>query len=86
MGNLFTGSAKKSVILLGWFCSIFRALAVIPGKENGKSKGRWERGMQKREAEKDRRNEKQQKESEPRAWVVKDELLLEHFIFKDPNI
>ena len=43
-----TGSAKKSVMLLGWFCSIFRALAIVPGKEIGKSKGRRERGMNKR--------------------------------------
>ena len=42
--------------------------------------------MNKREAEKDRRKEKQQRESESRTWVVKDEMLLEHFIFKDPNI
>ena len=47
--NVLTGSAKKSVMLLGWCCSIFRALAVIPDKENGKSKGRRERGMNKRE-------------------------------------
>ena len=38
-----------------------RALAVIPGKENGKSQGRRERGMSKKEAEKDRRKEKQQR-------------------------
>ena len=74
------------MMLLGWCYSIFRALAVIPGKENGKSKGRWERGMQKREAEKDRRKEKQQRESESRTWVVKDERLLEHVIFKYTNI
>ena len=42
--------------------------------------------MNKREAEKDRRKEKQQRESDSRTWVVKDEMLLEHFIFKDPNI
>ena len=51
--NLLTGSAKKSAMLLGWCCSIFRALAVIPGKENGKSKGRRERGMKKRERQKE---------------------------------
>ena len=42
--------------------------------------------MSKKEAEKDRRKEKQQRESESRTWVVKDEMLLEQFIFKDPNI
>ena len=42
--------------------------------------------MNKREAEKDRRKEKQQRESESRTWVVKDEMLLEHFILKDPNV
>ena len=36
------------MMLLGWCYSIFRALAVIPGKENGESKGRRERGMNKR--------------------------------------
>ena len=41
--------------------------------------------MSKKEAEKDRRKEKQQRESESRTWVVKHEMLLEHFIFKDPN-
>ena len=44
-----TGSPKKSVMWLGWFYSIFRALVVIPDKENGKSKGRSERGMSKGE-------------------------------------
>ena len=42
--------------------------------------------MNKREAEKDRRKEKQQWESESKTWVVKDEMLLEHFILKDPNV
>ena len=42
--------------------------------------------MNKREAEKDRRKEKQQRESESRTWVVKHEMLLEHFIFKDSNV
>jgi len=42
--------------------------------------------MNKREADKDRREEKQQRERESRTWVVKDEMLLEHFIFKDPNV
>ena len=41
--------------------------------------------MNKRER-RERRKKKQQKESESRTWVVKDEMLLEHFIFKDPNI
>ena len=48
-GQPLTGSPKNSVMYLGWFYSIFRALAVIPDKENGKSKGRRERGMNKRE-------------------------------------
>ena len=43
-----TGSPRKPVMLLGWCCSIFRALAIVPGKEIGKSKGRRERGMNKR--------------------------------------
>ena len=47
--NLLTGSPKKSVMWLGWFYSIFRALVVIPDKENGKSKGRSERQMDIRE-------------------------------------
>ena len=42
--------------------------------------------MNKREAEKDRRKEKQQRDSESRTWVVKHEMLLEHFILKDPNV
>ena len=42
--------------------------------------------MNKREAEKDRRKKKQQRESDSRTWVVKDEMLLEHFILKDPNV
>ena len=42
------GSPRKPVMLLGWCCSIFRALAIVPGKEIGKSKGRRERGMNKR--------------------------------------
>ena len=42
--------------------------------------------MSKKEAEKDRRKEKQQMESESRTWVVKHEMLLENFIFKDPNV
>ena len=41
--------------------------------------------MKKKEG-RERRKEKQQRESEARTWVVKDEMLLEHFIFKDPNI
>ena len=42
--------------------------------------------MNKREGRENRRKEKQQRESESRTWVVKDEMLLEQFIFKDPNI
>ena len=42
--------------------------------------------MNKREAEKDRRKEKQQWESESKTWVVKDEMLLEHFISEERNI
>ena len=42
--------------------------------------------MNKREAEKDSRKEKQQWERESKTWVVKDEMLLEHFILKDPNV
>ena len=42
------GSPRKPVMLLGWCCSIFRALAIVPGKEIGKSKGRRERGMKKK--------------------------------------
>ena len=52
-GQSLTGSPKNSVMYLGWFYSIFRALAVIPDKENGKSKGRRERGMKKRERQKE---------------------------------
>ena len=52
----------------------------------GKKQSRRERGVNKREAEKDRRKEKQQWESESKTWVVKDEMLLEHFILKDPNV
>ena len=48
-GRSLTVSPKNSVMYLGWFYSIFRALAVIPDKENGKSKGRSERGMSKGE-------------------------------------
>ena len=47
-GQSLTGSPENSVMYLGWFYSIFRALAVIPDKENGKSKGR-ERGMKNKE-------------------------------------
>ena len=71
------GSPRKPMMLLGWCYSIFRALAVIPGKENGESKGRRERGMKKKEKEeKDERKERQQRESESRTWVVMDEMLL----------
>jgi len=85
-GQSLTGPPENSVMYLGWFYSIFRALAIIPDKENGKSKGRRERGVNKREGRENRRKEKQQREDESRTWVVKDEMLLEHFIFKDPNI
>ena len=44
------------------------------------------KGREKKKEEKDKRKEKQQRENESRMWVVKDERLLEHFIFKDPNI
>ena len=36
--------------------------------------------------ERERWKEKQQRDSESRLWVLKDEMLLEHFVFKDPNI
>ena len=52
------------------------------GNQKVEGKGAWK----KEKEEKDRRKEKQQRESESRTWVVKDEMLLEHFIFKDPNI
>ena len=55
-------------------------------KKMGKKQSRRERGMNKREAEKDRRKERQQRESDSKTWVVKDEMLLEHFILKDPNV
>ena len=54
--NLLMGSPRKPMMLLGWCYSIFRALAVIPGKENGESKGRRERGMKKRKG-RERRKE-----------------------------
>ena len=85
--SLLTGSPKKSVMLLGWFCSIFRALAVIPGKQKmGNQKVEGKGGCIREKEVNDRRKEKQQRESESRTWVVKDERLLEHFIFKYPNI
>ena len=52
------------------------------GNKKVEGKGGWIREKE----EKDRRKEKQQRESESSTWVVKDEMLLEHFIFKDPNI
>ena len=52
------------------------------GNHKVEGKGGWIREKE----EKDRRKEKQQRESELRTWVVKDAMLLEHFIFKDPNI
>ena len=44
-----------------------------------------EGGVREKE-EKHRRKEKQKRESESMMRVVKDEMLLEHFVFKDPNI
>ena len=85
-GQPLTGSPKNSVMYLGWFYSIFRALAVIPDKENWKSTVEGKGGWIREKEGKDRRKEKQQREGESRTWVVKDEMLLEHFIFKDPNI
>ena len=41
--------------------------------------------MKKKEG-RDRRKEKQQWESESRTWVVKDEMLLEHFISEERPI
>ena len=85
--NLLTGSPKKSVMLLGWCCSIFRPLAVIPNKQKmGNKKAEGKGGWIREKEAKDRRKEKPQRESESRTWVVKDKMLLEHFIFKDPNI
>ena len=52
------------------------------GNQKVEMKGEWVREKE----EKDKRKEKQQRENESRMWVVKDERLLEHFIFKDPNI
>ena len=52
------------------------------GNQKVEAKGGWIREKE----EKDKRKEKQQRENESRMWVVKDERLLEHFIFKDPNI
>ena len=62
--NLLTGSPKKSVMFLSWFCTIFRASAVIPSKQkmvNQKVEGKGG-GIREKE-EKDRRKEKQQRES-----------------------
>ena len=62
--NVLTGSAKKSVMLLGWCCSIFRALAVIPSKQKmGNKKVEGKGGWIREKEEKDRRKEKQQRES-----------------------
>ena len=52
------------------------------GNQKVEAKGGWIREKE----EKDRRKEKQQRESESRTWVVKDEMLLEHVIFKNHNI
>ena len=51
------------------------------GNKKVEGKGGWIR-----EKQKNRKKEKQQRESESKTWVVKDEMLLEHFIFKDPNV
>ena len=66
-GQSLTGPPENSVMYLGWFYSIFRALAIIPDKENGKSKGRRERGMNKREGRERQRKEKQQREKQGEA-------------------
>jgi len=52
------------------------------GNQKVEGKGGW---ITEKE-EKDRRKEKQQRESVSRTWVVKDEKMLEYFIFKHPNI
>ena len=79
--NLLTGFPKKSVMLLGWLCSIFRDLTVIPSKQNmGNQKIEGKGGWITKKEEKDRKKEEQQKESESRTWVVKDEKMLEHCV------
>ena len=52
------------------------------GNQKVEMKGEWVREKE----EKDKRKEKQQRENESRMWVVKDERLLEHVIFKYTNI
>ena len=52
----------------------------------GNQKVEAKEGWVREKEEKHRKKEKQKSESESRMWVVKDEMLLEHFIFKDPNI
>ena len=48
--NLLTGSPKKSVMLLDWLCSIFRALSVIPSRQKmGNQKVDGKGGMNKRD-------------------------------------
>ena len=42
--------------------------------------------MNKREGRERQKEGKAAKEIESRTWVMKDEMLSEHFIFKDPNI
>ena len=51
------------------------------GNKKVEGKGGWIR-----EKQRNRRKEKQQRESDSKTWVVKDEMLLEHFILKDPNV
>ena len=48
-GSLLTGSPKKSVMLLDWLCSIFRALSVIPSRQKMGNQKLEGKGMNKRE-------------------------------------
>ena len=74
--SFLSGSPKKTVMFLGWCCSIFRALAVIPRKQKmGNQKVEGKVGWIKGKEEKDRRKEKRQRESESWTWVVKGEML-----------
>ena len=52
----------------------------------GNQKVEVKEGWVREKEEKHRRKEKQKRESESMMRVVKDEMLLEHFVFKDPNI
>ena len=62
--NLLTGCPKKSAMFLGQFCTIFRASAVIPSKQKmGNQKVEGKGGWIREKEEKDRRKEKQQRES-----------------------